>query len=159
LHLELFFVDSHKFFPSARIFSKTIVRDPIKPRGKARFTAKTAYVFISAQEGLLRQVVGKSDVGSSKLTEQTAHGGLMPPNELTESVLVVIDKNSCEEICISQLHGRRLRYRRRVVFLCIQLPYKQIANSNQKRNQPQGPRTALPIACRAEKRDHTEANH
>jgi hypothetical protein len=43
------------------------------------------------------------------LTQETAHGGLMPPNQLTEGVLVVIDKNSRDEVCISQLHGRRLR--------------------------------------------------
>jgi hypothetical protein len=55
---------------------------------------------------------------------------LMPPNQLTESVLVIIDKNSCDQVCISQLHGRRLRYRRRIVLLRIQLPYKQITYSN-----------------------------
>jgi hypothetical protein len=43
------------------------------------------------------------------LTQQTAHGGLMPSNQLTESVLVVIDKNSRDKVRISQLHGRRLR--------------------------------------------------
>jgi hypothetical protein len=58
---------------------------------------------------LLRQIICESDVGSSKLAEQTAHGRLMPPNQLTECVLVVIDKNSCDQVCISQLHSRRLR--------------------------------------------------
>ena len=100
LCLELFFVDSHKFLPAARIFSKTIVSDPVKPRGKARFAAKAADVLIGAQECLLRQIVRQSNVGSSKLTEQTAHGGLMPPNQLTESVLVVVDKNSSDEVGI-----------------------------------------------------------
>jgi hypothetical protein len=33
----------------------------------------------------------------------------MPPNQLTERVLVVIDKNSRDKVRISQLHGRRLR--------------------------------------------------
>jgi hypothetical protein len=33
----------------------------------------------------------------------------MPPNQFTESVVVVIDKNSRDEVCIGQLHGRRLR--------------------------------------------------
>src|SRR4030095_7887577 len=133
--------------------------NPVKPRGKARFTAKTAYVFISTQEGLLRQIVGKSDVRSTKLTQQTAHGGLMPPNQLTESVLVVIDKNSCDQVCISQLHDRRLRYRRRIVLLCIQLPYKQIASADQERNQAEGPRTALPIVHSAKKHHQADTNH
>jgi hypothetical protein len=101
LRLELFLIDSHKFLPATRVFSKTIVGDPVKPRGKARFAAKATNVFIRAQESLLCQIVRQSNVGSSKLTEQTAHGGLMPPNQLTESVLVVIDKNSCDEVRIS----------------------------------------------------------
>jgi hypothetical protein len=33
----------------------------------------------------------------------------MPSNQFAESVLVVIDKNSCDKVCIGQLHGRRLR--------------------------------------------------
>jgi hypothetical protein len=109
LRLELFFVDSHKFLPSARIFSKTIVGDPVKPRGEACFATKTTDVFIGAQKGLLRQIVRQSDVRSGKLTQQTAHGGLMPSDQLTESVLVIIDKDSRDQVCISQLHGRRLR--------------------------------------------------
>jgi hypothetical protein len=109
LRLELLFVDSHKFLSAARIFSKTIVGDPVKPCGKARFTAKAANVFIRPQKCLLGEIVRESDICSSKLTQQTAHCGLMPPNQLAESVLVVIDKNSRDEVRISQLHGRRLR--------------------------------------------------
>jgi hypothetical protein len=109
LRLKVLFVDAHKFLPAACVFSKTIVGDPVKPRGKARFTTKAANVFISAQECLLRKIVCESDVRSSKLTEQTAHGGLMSPNQLTKRVLIVIDKNSRDEVRISQLHGRRLR--------------------------------------------------
>jgi hypothetical protein len=60
---------------------------------------------------------------------------LMPPNQLTESVLVIINKNSRDQDCISQLHGRRLRYTRRIVLLRIELPYKQIAGADQERNQ------------------------
>src|SRR5581483_6061838 len=102
---ELFFVNSHKFLSTARIFSKTVVSDPVKPRGKACFTAKTTEVLIGAQEGLLRQIICESHVGSSKLTQQTAHCGLMPSDQLAERVLVVIDKNSCDKVRISQLHG------------------------------------------------------
>src|SRR5581483_1860774 len=109
LGLELFFVNSHKFLSTARIFSKTVVSDPIQPGGKTRFTAKTTDVLIGAQEGLLCQIVCKRDVRSGKLTQQTAHGGLMSSNQLAESVLVVIDKNSCDKVRISHLHGRRLR--------------------------------------------------
>jgi hypothetical protein len=65
--LELFLIDSHKFLPATRIFSKTIVGDPIKPRRKARFAAKTPDVLVGAQEGLLSEVVCESDVGPGKL--------------------------------------------------------------------------------------------
>jgi hypothetical protein len=109
LRLELLFVNTHKFLPAARIFSKTIVGDSIKPRGKACFTAKTTDVFVRAQECLLSQIICQGHVRSSELTEQTAHGGLMTADQLTEGVLVVIDKNSCDKVRISQLHGRRLR--------------------------------------------------
>jgi len=109
LCLELFFVDSHQFLPAACIFSKTIVGDPVKPRGKARFTAKAADVFIRAKKCLLGQIICESDICSSKLTQQPAHGGLVSPNQLTERVLVVINKNSGDQVCISQLHDRRLR--------------------------------------------------
>jgi hypothetical protein len=109
LRLELFLINSHQFLPTARIFSKTIVGDPVKPRGKARFPAKTTNVLIGAQECLLRQIIRQSDIRSGKLTQQATHRGLMPPNQLTERVLIIIDKDSCDQVCISQLHGRRLR--------------------------------------------------
>jgi hypothetical protein len=35
------------------------------------------------------------------LSKQTTHTGLMPAHELAESVLIVIDKNSCDKVRIS----------------------------------------------------------
>jgi hypothetical protein len=101
LRLKLFFVDSHKFLPTARVLPKTVVSDPVKPCGKARFTPKAANIFIGAKECLLGEIVCESNIRSGKLTEQTAHGRLMPTNQLAESVLVVIDKNSCDKVRIS----------------------------------------------------------
>ncbi len=109
MRLKVLFVDAHKFLPAACVFSKTIVGDPIKPRGKARFAAKAANVLIGAQEGLLRQIVREGNVRSRELTQQPAHGGLVAPDQLTEGMLIVIDKNSGDQVCISQLHSRRLR--------------------------------------------------
>jgi hypothetical protein len=34
------------------------------------------------------------------LAQHTAHTRLMPPNQLPESVLIVVNKNSRNEICI-----------------------------------------------------------
>jgi hypothetical protein len=109
LRLELLFIEPHKLLTATGVFSETVVGDTIEPRGKARFSAKTADVFVSAQESLLRQIICKSDICSGELTEQTAHGGLMASDQLTKSVLVIVDKNACDQVCISQLHGRRLR--------------------------------------------------
>jgi hypothetical protein len=67
LRLKLFLIDSHKFLPASRIFPKAIVGNPVKPRGKARFAAKTPDILVGAQEGLLSQVVCESDVGPGKL--------------------------------------------------------------------------------------------
>src|SRR5581483_6614533 len=159
LCLKLFFIDSHKFLAAAGIFSKTIVRDPIQPGGKTCFAAKTANVFVGSEERLLRQIVREGNICPSKLTKQTAHRGLMSSNQLTECMLVVIDKNSREEVRISQLHIRRLRYRRRIVFLCIQLPYKQIPYSNQEWDEPEGPRATLPIVHGAEERHQADTDH
>jgi hypothetical protein len=36
------------------------------------------------------------------LTEQTAHGGLMTTHEFSESVVVIIKKNSGYEVCVRQ---------------------------------------------------------
>jgi hypothetical protein len=68
LRLKSFLIDSHKFLPASRIFSKTIVSNPVKPGGKARLAAKTPDVLVGAQEGLLGQVICERDVGPGKLT-------------------------------------------------------------------------------------------
>jgi hypothetical protein len=97
----LFFVDPDKFFAPPRVLSKAIICDPIKPRGKTRFSAKAADVFVSSQESLLREIVGERNIGSGELAQHTAHTRLMPPNQLPESVLIVVNKNSRNEICIA----------------------------------------------------------
>jgi hypothetical protein len=49
---------------------------------------------------------------------------LVAANQLAERVLILIDKNSRDKVCIGQLHARRLRYRRRTVLLSFQLPHQ-----------------------------------
>jgi hypothetical protein len=109
LGLQLFFVDSNKFLAPARVFSKTIVSDTIKPCRKPRFTAKAADVFVGTQEGFLGQIIRERDIGAGKLTQQTSHTRLVASNQLAERVLIVINKNSRDKVCIGQLHARRLR--------------------------------------------------
>ena len=104
--LDLFLVDSHKFLPPARIFSKAIVSDSIKPCGKPCFPTKAADVFVGTEKSFLGKIVCESDVCAGELPQQTAHARLMPPHEFAEGVLIVIGKNSCNEVRISKLHGR-----------------------------------------------------
>ena len=92
--LPLFFINPDKLLPFAGVFAKTIVSDPIKPGRKFRFASKTSNVFVGANEGVLREIVGKRDVAPSELAEQPAHARLMTTNQLAISVLVVINKNS-----------------------------------------------------------------
>jgi hypothetical protein len=101
LRLQLLLIHADKLFATARILAKTIVSDAIKPGGKPRFTAKAPYVFVRAKKSLLREIIGQRNICSRKLAKQTPHGGLMAAHEFAECVLVVVDKDSCDEVRIS----------------------------------------------------------
>jgi len=98
--LKLLFINPEKFFPPPRVFSKGIIRDPIKPGGKARFTTKAADVLVSSQERFLGQIIGKRDVRSSEVSQQASDSRLIPPNQFAESVLIIINKNPRDKVCI-----------------------------------------------------------
>ena len=83
----------------------------------------------------------------------------MPPHQLAKGVLIIIDKDSRDEVCIGQLHTRRLCYRRRIVLLSLQLPDQQVTRANQKWNKADAPRAALPIVHGGEEEHETEAYH
>src|SRR3979490_2781212 len=102
------FINADEFFSLARIFAKTIISDPIKPGRKFRFPPKAADVFVDAQKSFLSQIVGQRKVGPGELSKQTAHGRLMPTDQLAKGVLVVINKNSRDKVGICELHYRRL---------------------------------------------------
>ena len=104
--LPLLFIHAHQLLAAARIFAKAIVGDSIKPCGKSCFATKAADVFVGSEKSFLCKVVCQSDVCAGELSQQTAHAGLMPPHEFAERVLIVIGKNSCNEVRISKLHGR-----------------------------------------------------
>jgi hypothetical protein len=98
--LQLSFIDANEFFSFAGLFAETIIRDPIKPGRKAGLSAKAAKVFISAQKGFLREIVREGNIRADQLAEQTSHARLMIPHQLREGVVVVIDKNASDEVCI-----------------------------------------------------------
>src|SRR5207247_9192614 len=107
--LPLSLIHAHQFFATARVLAKAIVRDSTKPCGKPRFTAKAADDFVSPEKSFLCEVICQSDVCAGELPQQTAHARLMPPHEFTEGVLIVIGKNSPNEVRISELHGRTIK--------------------------------------------------
>src|SRR4029453_7668659 len=93
---------------AARIFTKAIVSDSIKPCGKPCFPTKAADVFVGTEKSFLREVVGERDVCAGELPPQTAHARLMPTHKFAEGVLIVIGKNSRNKVRISELHGRNI---------------------------------------------------
>jgi hypothetical protein len=103
--LPLFLIDADELLAAPRVLAKAIVGDSIKPRGKSRFTAKAADVLVSPEKSFLGKIVCESDVRAGELPQQTAHTRLMPPHEFAEGVLIVIGKNSRNEVRISEFHS------------------------------------------------------
>ena len=101
LGLPLFLINADQLLPTPGVLAKTIVGDPIEPGRKPCFAAKAADVLVGAQKSLLSQIIGQFQIGSGKLSKQTAHSRLMTPDQLAKRVLVVINKNACNEVCIS----------------------------------------------------------
>ena len=97
---QLSFIDANQFLSFPRFFAKAIVGDPVKPRGKTRLTAEAAQVLVSPEKGLLRKIVSEGDIGPDELAEQTSDARLMIPHQLGKGMVVVIDKNACDEVCI-----------------------------------------------------------
>lgn len=98
--LQLSFIDANQLLSFPGLFAETIVGDPVKPGRETGLAAKAAKVFVSAQKGFLREIVRERNIGADQLAEQTSHARLMIPHQLRESVVVVIDKNTSDEVCI-----------------------------------------------------------
>jgi len=160
LRLQLLVIHADELFAAPRVLAKTVVSNSVKPCGKARFAAKAPDVFVRTNEGFLCEVISQGNISARELSKQTAHGGLMPPHELAESVLIVIRKDSCDKVRISQLHVAILRYRRGRwnVPLSFQLPDEQVTNADQEWNNAQCPGGATPIGC-SKKNPYTESDH
>ena len=97
---ELSFIDANQFLSFPRFFPVTIVCDPIEPGRKTRFATEAAEVFVGPQERLLREIVRERNISADQLAEQTSHTRLVIPDQLRKSVVVVINKDSCNEVCI-----------------------------------------------------------
>jgi hypothetical protein len=101
LRLQLLLIHSNKLLAAARIFAETIVRNAVKPCGKSGFTTKAANVLVRAKKSFLCEIVSRGNVCASELSKEATHSGLMPPHELTKSVLIIIRKNSRDKVRIS----------------------------------------------------------
>jgi hypothetical protein len=98
--LELSFIDANEFLSFPRFFPKTVVGNPVKPGRETRFAAEAAQVLVSLEKRFLRQVVGERDIAPDQLAEQTSHARLMISHQLREGVVVIIEKNAGDEVCI-----------------------------------------------------------
>jgi hypothetical protein len=159
--LELSFIDANEFLSFPRFFPETIVGDSVKPGRKTRFAAEALKVFVSAQKSFLGQVIREGDVGSDQVAEQTSDGRLVIPDQLRKSVVVVINKDARNEVCICQRHSPMLGQRRRFVcvFGAFKFPDQQIPNSDQERDDADGPGAAFPVVAGAKENHQTESNH
>ena len=154
---QLRLINPDQFLPFPGFFAETIVSDPIEPGRKLRFTAEAANVFESLEKRFLREIVGQRGIAPGKLPEQTSHGRLMPPHQLREGVVIIIEKKSGDEVCIGQRHARRLGHPRNVVgtrFVAFQSPDKEVTAANQKRDDSQCPGAAFPFVYGAEEYHH-----
>ena len=98
--LQLSFIDANQLLSFAGLFAETVVGDPIKPGRKTGLAAKAAEIFVSAQKSFLREIVRERNIGADQLAEQTSHARLMISHQLGEGMVVIIDKNTSDEVCI-----------------------------------------------------------
>ena len=98
--LQLRLIEADKFFPFARLFTKTVVGNSIKPGRKFRFATEAAEVFVGAEKRLLGKVVCEGKIRPNELTKKAAHSRLMISHQLRKGVVVVIEKNTSDEVCI-----------------------------------------------------------
>lgn len=147
------FINANELFSFAGLFPETVVSDPVEPGRKTRLPTKAAEVLVSAQERLLGEIVRERNIGADELAKQTAHARLMIPDQLGKGVVIIIEKNASDEVCIGERHFRSLGQRRSFVFTAFHLPDEQITQANQERDDAQAPGAAFPVVHRAEK-DH-----
>jgi hypothetical protein len=154
LGFQLSFIDANELFSFASLFPETIVSDPVKPGRKTRLPAKAAKVLVGAQESFLRQIVCQRNIGPDKLAEETSHARLMIPHQFRKGVVVIIEKNASDEVCIRKRHFRSLGQRRNFVSTpVLQFPDEQIAQADHEGNHAQAPGAAFPFVHRPEE-DH-----
>ena len=97
---QLSFIDANQLLSFPRFFPVTIVGDPIEPGRKTGFASKAPEIFVGPQKRFLREIVRGRNIGADQLAEQTSHTRLVIPDQLRKGVVVVIDENARNEVCI-----------------------------------------------------------
>jgi hypothetical protein len=100
LTFQLSFIDANELFSLPGFLAETIVGDPVEPGGKTRFPPKAAEIFVGAQKRLLREIVRERNIGADELAKQTSDAGLMISHQLRKGVVIIIEKNAGDEVCI-----------------------------------------------------------
>ncbi len=108
-------INANELLSFPRFFAKAVVGDAVEPGGKFRLAPETPDVFESLEEGFLGEIVSERGIGSGELTKQTSDRRLMTPDQFGEGMVVIIEKDSGDEVCIGQRHSATLGQRRRIV--------------------------------------------
>ena len=153
LGLELSLVDADQFLPFAGLFAETVIGDAIQPGGKFRLATKAVEVFVSAQKSLLSKIVGQGHVASRELAQKAADGGLMIADQLSEGVVIIFEKNPCNEISVIERHPRSLHLGGSFFLVNVQAPDQQVAEANDERNEAYTPGASFPLVQRTQQ-DH-----
>ena len=98
---KLSFIDANQFLSFPSFLPETIISDPVKPGRKTRFAAEAAEISVSPQKCLLGEIVGQGNVRAHQLPEKTPDTRLVIADQLRKGVVIVINKNACNEIGIS----------------------------------------------------------
>jgi hypothetical protein len=159
--LQLSFIDANEFLSFPRFFPKAIVGDSVKPGRKTRFAAEAPQVFVGLEKGFLRKIVRQRDIGPDQIAEQTSHARLVVPDQFRKGVVVVINQDTRNEICIGERHAAMLGQRWGFVcaFGAFQFPNDQVAHADQERDDAERPGAALPVVHRAEEDHQAEPDH
>ena len=97
---QLSFIDANQFFSFSRFLAETVVGNPVKPGRKTGFAAEAAQVSVGAQKSFLRKIVCERDIRADEIAKEPSHSRLMIPDQLRKGVVVVINKNARNEVCI-----------------------------------------------------------
>ena len=102
LRFELCLINPDELLPFSRFLAEAIVGDAVEPGRKFRFAAEAPDVLEGFEEGFLGEIIGERGVTARELTEQTADRRLMPAHQFGERMLVIMEEDSRNEICIRQ---------------------------------------------------------